>query len=200
MSNLADAEDLATLLGLALPLSSTDEALLEQLLDRATTIFETAVNRADSPFGSGRTGLIEIYEGQGSRRLVLNYPIKAVTSVVIGRDLSAPEVTLDVTDPLVVMFRGRELLRNDGLGWKLPSHHPSFVKIVYNSLDDVPTDATEAVLSLAGMMYQRVGIEGLKSETLDNYSASFLTQTDFDTEVPGWTLAVEHHKRLLATF
>jgi hypothetical protein len=188
MADLASVDDLALLLGLTEAQAELGEDLLTQLLDAAEALFEAETGRGDVPFAAAATGRVEILEARRSRRLWLDYPIATVTAIALGADVSTPSETLAPADATKVVWRAGErgIVRVDGGLWSTTCRPfeaaPSFVKVTYNTQDDLPDDAKAAVLRLAAAMYgQRTGAspKGLASETLDNYSVSFVNQSMF---------------------
>lgn len=203
MADLATAEDLALLLGLTDAQAELAEDLLTSLLDGAESLFEADTGRSAIPFLAAQSGRVEIRDGSRSRKLWLDYPVSAVTAAVIGVDVASPDVTLTVADARSIVWRvgKRELVRTDGGCWQ--SGCPSFVKVTYNAQADLPEDAKAAVLRLAAAMWgQRSTLTaGVASETLDNYSVTYVTQSAF-AEVarqdPAWAIAVSRHRRLVS--
>lgn len=198
MSDLASVGDLALLLGLA---EGTDEDLLTVLLDGAVALFESQTGRTLTPFASGVTGRVEILDARPATRIWLDYPIQDVTAIALGVDVANPDETLNPDDPKKVSWRvgQRVLMRTDGRLWTTAwgsfDRWPSFIQVTYDTQDDLPADAKLAVLQLASAMYRRGGAEGIRSETLDNYSVTFAQAA---AEDPAWQLAVNHHRRLVA--
>ena len=75
----------------------TQDRNLSRVLSDVTAEFEKACGRAETPFRSAATAsAVEIQNGEGVKRLRLDYPITALASVVVGLDVAAPEETLDV--------------------------------------------------------------------------------------------------------
>lgn len=211
MADLASADQLTLLLGLP---EGTDADLLDMLVTQAEAIFEAETNRRDTPFQAAQTDRAEVHDAVGNVRLWLDYPIADVTTIELGQDVNAPDETLDPATQVVFRVGTRQLIRTDGgvwsamtwalLSWarggpQVPSGDwpasPSFVQVTYNTQDDLPEDARTAVLQLAAQMYRGLGSEGLSSETLDNYSATFAGTAQ---TVPGWSQAVARNRRLVA--
>jgi hypothetical protein len=209
MADLASVDDLALLLGLTEAQAELGEDLLTQLLDGAEALFEAETGRGDVPFAAAATGRVEILEARRSRRLWLDYPIATVTAIALGADVSTPSETLAPADATKVVWRAgeRAIVRVDGGVWSTTCRPfeaaPSFVKVTYNTQADLPDDAKAAVLRLAAAMYgQRPSLtQGIASETLDNYSVSFVNQSMFADAArtdPAWAIAVARHRRLTA--
>lgn len=203
MADLASTDDLGLLLGLTEAQTELAEDLLTLLLDGAESLFEAETGRSAIPFQAAQTGRVEIRDGSRSRKLWLDYPVATLSAVVIGVDVGAPDTTLTVADARSVVWRvgKREIVRTDGGCWQ--SGCPSFVKATYTTQADLPEDAKAAVLGLCATMYGQIGAKtaGIKSETLDNYSATYVTQQDFVTAArqdPAWAIAVAAHRRLVA--
>jgi len=207
VSALASTEDLAILLQLSASEAATQEDNLQFLLDQAETTFLRETNRIDIPFRGAQTGRVEEHEGTATRRLWLDYPVAALTAIVLGPDLSHPTEIFDTTDPSVVHFhvRRRELIRMDGGTWLSPKRgnwrtlqmDVSFVRVTYNAQADLPADVTAAILAMAAEFYRGLGSTGaVQSERLDNYSVTFATRAATIAAPKAWTDAVTFHRRL----
>lgn len=204
MSDLATVDDLALLLGLTETQADLAEDLLTQLLDSAEALFESETGRLGLPFQAAQTGRIEILRAPRSANLWLEYPIAQVSKVAMGLDVEAPTETLDPTDAAQLVWRaGQRLLeRTDGRGWS-GWCATRFVKVTYDAQADLPEDAKAAVLRLAAAMWGTKGNlnAGLASETLDNYSATYVNQSmfaDAARQDPAWVIAVARHRRFTA--
>jgi hypothetical protein len=206
-SDLASGTDLGTFLGLSPAPTGATLTSLNRYVDGAVALFQKLTHRTEAPFQDEESDRIEIHDGMGQTTILLDYPPDLVTEVTIGRDLDDPSETLDVSDPLQVIWRegDRRLRRTDGKNWQVSWATPGFVKVVYDAQADLPEDVRQAVLRLAGTLYQQQvsgTLTGLKSETLDNYSATY---ADLNTTVtttgladPAWIDVVDAHRRLIA--
>lgn len=141
-----------------------------------------------------------------------------VTSIKLGRSFATPDETLDPTDPEQVMYKvgGTELLRTDGgywdrstgglLSWAAggrmnegltPNGPPTMVQVVYTTQDFRPPEAQLAVVLAVAALYNQRGNEGLKSESLGQYSYTLANLTAEEGPVgKAWRDAVEAHRRV----
>lgn len=189
MADLVTAAELATHLGIDDP----GGGVFDALLDAVEAEFERAVCRSDSPYRAAGS-VTEVRDGTGCAELYLRYPINDLTSIKLGADSSDPDETLDVDDLDVVRWASglRRVVRMDGVfGCK---GLPRVVHLAYTCLDDLPEDAARAVMVVAGLRYQRAGLETVTSERLGNWSAEFAQSNSVATGMPfEWTSAVANH-------
>lgn len=205
---LVSLPDLKTYLSVS---GASDDALLSRLLAQATALLNKDCDRARAPFSDALTARVERQEARGGTRLRLDYPIASIASILVGRNFSAPDVTLDPTNPDHVMFEvgGRELIRTDGdywngamgglLSWQCggPLHGgdrdpvPTFVQITYTTQPDLPADAALAIQSVVAQIYRRRGSEQVKSESLGQYSYQLADVAAGDSL---WQAAVANHR------
>lgn len=190
---------------------TTDDALLSRLLAQALALLNKDCDRTRAPFSDAITARVERQEARGGTRLRLDYPIAGVASILIGRNFSAPDATLDPTDPDQVMFEvgGRELIRTDGeywngamaglLSWQRGGSlnggevepTPTFIQVTYTTQPDLPPDAALAVQSVVAQIYRRRGSEQVKSESLGQYSYQLADVAAGDAL---WQQAVANHR------
>lgn len=204
MADLATPDDLALLLGLTDAQAELADDLLTALVDGAEGLFEADTGRAAIPFRAAQSGRVEIRDGSRSRKLWLDYPVATVTAIAIGVDVGDPAETLAPADARKVVWRvgARLLTRTDGGSWG-GGCWPAYVKVTYDAQADLPEDAKAAVLRLAAAMWgQRATLTaGIASETLDNYSVTYTTQSafaDVARQDPAWAIAVARHRRLVS--
>lgn len=188
---LVDVEEAQRFLGVT---AGTDDDLIGELLASVQSLFENEVGRALAPFSAAQTGYTEILSGGSwSTVLTLAYPIAAVTSVVLGLDVSAPTETLIPASASSVVWRvgGRDLIRTDGGYWRKTS--PKYVKVVYNTQADQPTDVKLAIKRQVARIYNEQGKEGFSSITR---GARSWTMADSSTAAadPFWAAAVNNHR------
>ena len=138
--------------------------LLTPLIVETEALLATDCNRSDRPFAAAMAGRNETQDGTGSRSIYVDYPIAALTSIVLGHDVNDPVETLDVADPAIVQWRvgSRRIRRLDAAFGKL--RQPGYVHIVYDSLSDVPADAPLAIKRRVAAIWQDRGSEGASSE------------------------------------
>lgn len=192
---------------------TVDEVLIGEMLDGVTELFEKECGRERAPFRKEQTGRIELQLMRpGAYALYLDYPIKAVTSIELGRNPAAPDETLDPA--VAVTIDGRILLRTDGGLWEAgspllsfsrggpwppasigvspgPSRVPGYVRVIYDTGADQPRDAKLAVMRATAMMYDQRGSEGAKSEGRGDWlrTLSRLSEEDW------WQRAVAANRR-----
>lgn len=157
---------------------------------QATFLRECA--RESAPFVDAQTAKVERHKGTGSHVLFLDYPVAVLTSVVLGFDSTAPDLTLDVADKKVLIYEvgSRKLTRVDGgrfggFGW------PSYVHVTYNAAADLPTDARLAILRKAAAIYWRRGSEDTATEAASGFATSYSSEADLV-----WAEAVSAHRRI----
>lgn len=175
---------------------TAENTMRQAILDQIEAAFDAACGRAEVPFTAAETGRVEVRAGTGSRTLFLDYPIAAVTEVLLGFDASSPIESLDPTDAAVLIFTvgDTQLTRVDGGKFGCLGD-PAYVQITYDTQDDLPSDAKLAILSEATAAYHRRGSEGVKSETMGPYSVTFRDDTQA-TRSQFWLDAVDAHRRI----
>lgn len=205
MADLATVDDLVLRLKLSESTADQNDDLLQALLDDAEALFLSHTGRVACPFSAAISGRVEIHEAPADRLLFVDYPVDAITDIVIGPDIANPTDTLDVTDATQVVWRegSRQIVRMDDF-WRLPAPWcaaPSFVQVTYDTQEDLPPDAAAAVLSLAatGWNTSRTASGTIQSEQLDNYQVTYALARDAMTIVaqqsPAWAIAVARHRR-----
>ncbi len=147
MSALVSVVELKLALGDSAEPSDQDP-LYEQLTDQVQAVFEGACNRHERPFLGAQTARTEVHDGTGAAELFLEYPIAALTSVIIGADPLVPDETLATADKAVLRFAAgrRRLARVDG-GVFGAIDDPRVVHVTYNAAADLPKTAKAAVLA-----------------------------------------------------
>lgn len=191
MADLVSVSALIDYLGEANP----DQEVLVSLLDGAEALFEVECGRAHRPFGLGIASRTEVQDGTGTPELFLDYPATSLVSIKLGFDPTDPDDTLDVTDPDVVKIDPRirqRLVRTDGESFgELGA--PLSVQVVYATADDVPNDASIAVLRVAAALYNNRGAEASTAERLGSYSIDLEAIAKAD---PVWQAAVAAHREV----
>lgn len=195
MPTLVTSWELKTYLGDA-P-ASADDALLEQLLDDVEARFASETGRAIASFQAAGLARTEVHDGTGAPTLYLDYPIVALTSVVLGYDAAVPDETLAVADKRVLVYAagGRRLSRTDGGSFGRVGC-ARYVQVVYDFAADLPADAKLAIKSVAAMAYRRRGSEAEKSETLGSFYSHTMVD-EIATTDPFWVAAVAANRRTL---
>lgn len=190
MSDIVTLAELKEYLGDA---PDTDDTLLTALLDNVEALYERATLREVGYFTAAAAGVTEVLDGTGTPRLYLAYPIGAITSIALG--YSGTDETLDVLDPAVVSYAvgSRVVARTDGGGFG-KARQPRYVHVVYDHLGNVPVDAKLPIMEVVASMYRHRGSEGMKSETIGDYS---YTRDDLQTVSASnmiWQLSVEANR------
>jgi hypothetical protein len=175
--------------------ASADDALLDALIDDVEALFASETGRALSSYQAAGTGRVEVHDATGSADLYLDYPIVALTSVLLGYTASSPDETLTVADHAVLVYAvgERRLSRTDG-GRFGRVGQSRYVQVTYDFGADLPTSAKLGVMSVVATAYRRRGAEAEKSETLGSFYSHTLVD-DVATADPFWTMAVAASRR-----
>lgn len=175
---------------------TTLAAVLAQLVDDVEAMFLADCGRSERPFVAAASARTEVRDGTGSHVLYLDYPIAALTSVLLGLDPLDPDATLDVADATELSWQvgSERLVRTDG-GCFGPYAKPNYVHVTYDAQADLPRDAALAITQGVAMLYRRFGSEGLSSESIGPHRADF---APLFREEPAWKAAVAHHKVVIA--
>lgn len=165
----------------------------ERLIDDVQAIFEAEVGRSRRPFAGAQTGRIEVHDGNGDVELLLDYPVGALTSVLVGADTAEPDETLDISDKQVLRYGvgQHRLMRVDG-GVFGCDGDPRVVHVTYDAAADLPQKAKAAVIAGCKVLVARWGAEGVAAERIGAYSidyANFVT-SDMAND-PIWKMGVE---------
>jgi len=190
VADLVSLSELKTFLRVS---GTTDDALLETLLDQIEDLFERACGRSHAPFQGAQTGRVEWHDGT-ARTLWLDYPVQSLTAITLGHDASAPVETLAVSDPAIVRWEvgSRRVERVDGATFGAPGVR-RFVRVTYDAQADLPASAALAVKRATATVYRQIGSEDARSEQLPDFS-HVLAEAAAD---PAWQLAVAAHRRPL---
>lgn len=174
--------------------AGTDAEVLQQLIAATQAAFEREAGRTRVPFQDAATGRTEVHAGTGSTLLVLDYPIAALTSVKLGFNASAPDETLSVSDPTVLVFGlgERTLERVDG-GLFGEYGRPRSVHVTYNTQADLPTDVALAIKRVVAQLYRQRGSEDATQESVDGYARTLADLTAKDSV---WARTVLQHQRV----
>lgn len=194
MSNFVTVDELKEYLGDA-P-ASADDSLLTEILENVKALFESETGRSVGAYQAGGTARTEILDGTGSPDLYLEYPIAALTSIVLGYNAGTPDETLTISDPLVVNYAvgSRRISRVDGGRFGRPGQS-RYVKVVYDFQADLPDSAKLGIKSVAATAYRRRGSEEVKSETVGAFYSRTMVDTIATTD-PFWQLAVTANRRV----
>lgn len=189
MADLVSASELVAYLE-----GGIDSTLADTLVAAAESQFEHECGRVKSPFQAAASGRVETHTGTGLSDLWLDYPVATLTSVKIGVDPADPDETLDVSDADVVRVDPRfpnRLIRTDGEAFG-QAGVPLMVQVTYDTADDLPLDAKQAVLLYAAALAANKGNEGIKSESLGGYSVAYGLVDG--SKIPVWQSAVDAHR------
>jgi hypothetical protein len=173
MSDLVPRADLKIFLGIDDDDDSQDDRL-DALIGEVEASFLRDCGRTERPFQDAEVGRVEVHDGNGRNVLWLQYPVTALTSIVLGRDVSDPDETLDVDDVDVVLFSAgsARLVRVDG-GVFGPEWQANYVHVTYDAAADLPDDARREIsAAIARVMNQR-GSEGQSAERVGPYATDF---------------------------
>lgn len=177
--------------------ATTDDTLIQGLVDAAEELFCVQCGRKDRPFATAATGRSEVHAGTGTNLLTVDYPIASasgITSLKIGTDVSDPSETLTATDidDVTLATGGRSIWRTDG-GTFGDWMEPRVVHITYNHNADTTSPgaalAAVAIKRAVAAVYRQIGSEDAKSETLPNGYTR--TLQDVAKGDPVWTVAVD---------
>lgn len=165
--------------------------VVERLIDQIEALFLTQCGRRDRPFRAAQSARVEVHDGTGSRALVLQYPVAAVTSVLIGADPLTPDETLAVADVKVLRWAaGSATLRRVDGGTFGVAGDPRTVHVTYNAQADLPLDAQLAILRVVAACYRQRGSEDASSERMGGYSGDLARVAESE---PTWQMAVAAH-------
>lgn len=179
-----------TFLGIAV---TTFDTVVQSILDHVEDLLVTQCGRRHRPFSAAQTARAEVRDGTGTDRIVLDYVVAALTSVKIGRDSSAPNETLDITDVDVLAYAvgKRTLVRVDG-GSFGGRGEPRVVHVTYNAAADLPDFCKLAVKRATALIYRQLGSEDAASESIAGYSRTMAKfGRDFVDDDPIWKMAVD---------
>lgn len=166
---LVTLAELKTFLGVT---ASTDDALLQSILDVVEQQFLAECNRRERPFvASAANNRAEVRDGNGSHVLTLDYAISDVDSIKLGFDSSDPDEELDPDDvEEVVWVAGkRTITRTDGGSWGWVDA-PRYIHVQYDTQADAPDVPKTALKRMCGLIYRQLGSEGSSRESLANYT------------------------------
>jgi len=183
---MADLVTLGDVKAFIADVPDTDDTMLQSLLDQIEDTLEQDCGRAARPFAAPQLGRQEVHDGTGTAILWLDYPITALTSLIIGPSTAAPDETLAVADPAVLswtMGSARVCRVDGGVFPRLPLR----VHVTYDAGADLPALAALAVTRAAALIYRQRGAEDVKSERLGAWSADYGAVAQAD---PVWQRAV----------
>lgn len=187
---LVTIEEFRDFLGIT---DTAQDFVLQPILDGVEAWYVQECGRERVPFSAAQTARVEKCKGTGSHVLYLDYPIAALTSVVLGFDTAAPDKTLAVADKTVLIYEvgKNELTRVDGgrfggFGW------PAYVHVTYNAAADLPKDSGVAVMRVAAALYRQLGSEDESTSTIGGQQ---ITMARIAEDDPVWQMAVANHRR-----
>lgn len=186
MSDLVPEGAVLTHLGL----TTTDDVALQIARDVEALLLR-ACNRTDRPWQAAQTARTEVHDGTGSVACYLDYPIGALTSVKLGYDAAAPDETLAINDKTVLIWAAGSprLMRVDG-GIFGQYTWPRYIQVVYDAAEDLPAEATRAVLQVTANLYNRRGSEDMTAERMGGYSGDLAPELQSDA----WAAVVAAHR------
>lgn len=165
---------------------ATDDTMLQSLLDQLEDTLAQDCGRAQRPFAPVQPARQEVHDGNGTGVLWLDYPITALTTLIIGPSVAAPDETLVLTDPEIVAWKvgSARICRVDG---GVFPRLPLRVHVTYDAGADLPPLAALAVTRAAATIYRQRGAEDMTSERLGTWSAEYGAVAAAD---PVWQRAV----------
>ena len=186
MSALLAVEDFAEFLG---GVDDDEIPVCDRIIDQVESLFLAQANRRHRAFVGAQTARAEVHDSADSSVLHLDYPIAALTSVVLGYVPGTPDETLVVNDAAKLAWGvgSTRLQRTDG-GTFGGAGKPRYVHVTYNTHADLPSDVALAVQSVAASIYRRRGSEDVTSDRLGGFSADYLSIAAAD---PLWQLALK---------
>lgn len=155
-------------LGLGLDVVDTSEdELLTMLEDQAATFVDTQTGRKFSaPIEDERT---EFVSGLGTRTLFLAGHVSGDEPEIVSvRRRALNGIDFEDVDPEEYILRGDTLVSTGG-----PWSHLYEYEVVYADgyeVDTAPADIQALVIDLVGIAFSALGEEGIKSETIGDYS------------------------------
>lgn len=171
---------------------SSDDTVIQELLDHVEDLFLGECNRRHRPFiaSADTTARTEVHDGTGTRILTLHYPIAASglsTDITLGHDTSDPDDTLEYDDveTLVWVAGSRTIERTDGgiFGYR---GVPRYVHVTYKAAADVPESAALGIKRVVAGLYRQRRHEDASRESLSGHSIDFANLM----EDPMWRRAI----------
>lgn len=144
---------------------TADDALLKRSVDAATVY---ALNYVDRPLAVPVAAFTERADGTGRDRMLLrHYPLVSLVSVTIdGRAVQANEFELGES----ATADSRVLYRKTG---EFPRGRRNVTVTGTHGWDAAPADLTQAVLEVAGLMYQKRKRLGETSKNIGDQTVAF---------------------------
>lgn len=192
MGALTTAQQVLNYLALGSAESGADQAV--DLAGRVEHLLLRQCRREGRPFQTAQAGRVERRDGTGGVSCWLDYPVTTLTAVVLGYNPSAPDETLSVADPTVLVWRAgsRRLTRVDG-GSFGAFDAPLWIQVTYDAAADLPEDASLAVLRVTAAIWRQRGAEDTSAERVGGYSADLAKVAESD---PVWQMAVQQYRGL----
>lgn len=190
MSQFVDLADLKTFLGDA-PASS-DDVLLQDLLDEIEALFLNECGRSES---TAPGDVVEVLDGTGTAGLYLEFPIAedGLTSVKLGYNSASPDETLAVTDKSILVYgEGSRVVRRTDGGTFGRGGEPRYVTVEYEHQGDEVSGAELAIKRACALVYRQRGSEDVSDETVGSFYSRTMAKfgRDFVGDDPIWRMAV----------
>lgn len=169
----------------------SDATVIAALRDAVESLLCEATGREFSP---PVDVVDEIHNGTGTKYLYTNKPVALLVGLRVteGTD-SASELVIDVSND-VIFERGKRKLT--GRFTRFPRGHAN-IMVSYESEDDRPEIARQAVREVVAMMFRARGTEGARSEQTGPLRQVMKRSID---ESLSWKIAVDLlHRPLLPT-
>ncbi|MBW1666718.1 MAG: phage head-tail connector protein [Deltaproteobacteria bacterium] len=165
---------------------NTDDALLENLIDRVTDLFESYCDRKFKA-----ADYTEYHDGKGSDKLFPDqFPINSVASIHDDTDWTWGSDTLIDSDDYRIVDGAYIQCKSDTFTDDVQN-----VKVVYNAgYDSIPEDLEQAAIMQVAWLYKKGkggGLLGVSSKSLMDGSISF-TNKDLLPEV---RLVLERYRK-----
>lgn len=174
MTALLAVEDVADALG---GIADDDVPVLDRDITLVEALLLAQCGRTARVWQAAQTARVEVLGSSAASRVVLDYPVAALTSVVLGLDPLVPAETLIVNDQTKLSWSvgSRLLERVDGgtFGGVSAGARPRYVHVTYNAAADLPLDAQLAVQSVVITRWHRRGNEEATSERIGGYQAEY---------------------------
>ncbi len=194
MAALVTTKDVSDFLGV-----DADEEWISvawDLADQVEALLLAQCGRTGRPFKTSESARVEVQDGTGRPTLYLDYSVKVLTAVKLGYDVALPDETLVVSDPkrLVYQVGSPRLVRTDGgvFGCK---GKPNYVRVTYDTQDDVPEDAGLAVLRGVAVVWGQRGSEDASAQHVGGFGADLVAAIASD---PIWRMVVGAHRFVVA--
>jgi hypothetical protein len=191
MSDFVDLADLKTYLGDA-PASS-DDALLQDLLDEIEALFLNECGRSES---TAPGDVVEVLDGTGTSELYLEFPIAedGLTSIKLGYNvrLARRDARGQLIGAVLVYGEGSRVVRRTDGGTFGRGGEPRYVTVEYEHQGDEVIGAELAIKRACALVYRQRGSEDVADESVGSFYSRTMAKfgRDFVGDDPIWRMAV----------